>query len=224
MNWSSTGRTTRGQWTGITREGGAIQTRISGGTFSGGRARFSVPPQASACGEPARRAEARRSTLKRAPRGTSRPFTYTQMYISGPCRDPGSRQVAGRTVLPRDGDLVETHLRLSPRAQRHVAAPFHQFARFGQPLRRKHAGLQFSAKLPGVLFPQRQRFRELPAGDGLPDGIGPWVTWHTFGWPYPSRRTCWRFPRTAAGSRRSSHRPRPSGWSGWFGVEPLDSV
>jgi len=25
--------------------------------------RFSVPPQASACGEPARRAEARRSTL-----------------------------------------------------------------------------------------------------------------------------------------------------------------
>src|ERR1035437_11034012 len=57
------------------------QTRISGGTFSGCGARFSVPPQASACGEPARRAEARRSTLKRAPRGTSRPFTYTQMYI-----------------------------------------------------------------------------------------------------------------------------------------------
>src|ERR1019366_646070 len=59
---------------------GDIQTRISVGTFSGCGARFSVPPQASACGEPARRAEARRSTLKRAPRGTSRPFTYTQMY------------------------------------------------------------------------------------------------------------------------------------------------
>src|ERR1039457_5188960 len=56
------------------------QTRISGGTFSGCGARFSVPPQASACGEPARRAEARRRTLKRAPRGTARPFTYTQMY------------------------------------------------------------------------------------------------------------------------------------------------
>src|ERR1017187_294940 len=67
-----------------------IQTRISGGTFSGCGARFSVPPQASACGEPARRAEARRSTLKRAPRGTSRPFTYTQMYrahCARPARD-----------------------------------------------------------------------------------------------------------------------------------------
>src|ERR1019366_3041851 len=63
---------------------GDIQTRISVGTFSGCGAGFSVPPQVSACGEPARRAEARRSTLKRAPRGTSRPFTYTQMYLIAP--------------------------------------------------------------------------------------------------------------------------------------------
>ncbi len=60
----------------------ALRTLTSRGTFIARGARFSVLPRALACGRPARRAEARRSTLKRAPRRESCPVTFARLCTS----------------------------------------------------------------------------------------------------------------------------------------------